>query len=260
MTGGSTRMDKPIRRRLHAVETAVAAVLPDLDAEPVHQLRVALRRLRAALQLTDKRARALLDREAHALLKAAGLTRDMAVLMAWSENATGPSPATLTELQARLTAELPLAHGRLRSALALWQTLEPTAHVTLERRRALRKFRRRVKQLQGEMDQHPKRLTVKRAHRLRARVRELRYQAEVLAELGWHIPPAVLARLAELQQRLGAVQDAQVRLLRLRQMPISAPELRDVRAERRRCQRSAARRIRRLSAADWLRDLRHLQR
>lgn len=209
------------------------------DPEGLHQLRVALRRLRSALSLfkgvVPEADRARFNGELRWLLGELGAARDCDVL-------AGELTAPLAEeeglaeevelLRRILSARRPVLYERVRAALASRRTADlvldvgawlelgrfrehadpqsldvldgpvgPFAAATLERRwKKARKLGRRLE-----------RLDPAGRHELRIAVKKLRYGLDFLASL-W--PEAqtrrFLGRLAELQDRLGHLNDVVV--------------------------------------------------
>lgn len=213
-------------------EKAVCAGLP----EGVHQMRVAVRRLRAVLSafagLLPDDERRTLSAEAHWLADALGTARNLDV---FGKSLIGAAPADLVAgaggaalaaaAEQRRQAAYAQANRAVRSrrytALLLhllrwfegrrWRTdaaarglEEPIGEIApevLDRRR--RAVKRRSKGFAGQ--------SVEQRHRLRIALKKLRYAAEVLAEL---YPPAAVERFAErlkrLQDDLGDANDVRV--------------------------------------------------
>lgn len=232
----------PITRRHDAVEGARLVALNCIaqlqaneagaregrDAEFVHQMRVALRRLRCALRLFDclLPATAELAQRLSALADTLGEARDWDVLggeILAPARAACPDDERLRALEAavaahgataaaaaRATLATP-AYGRLLlDLLALLQGAQPDERVAdaprltrfaRERLRELeRKARRRAKAAAG--------LDVAALHRLRIAVKRWRYALEFFAPLlaGKRVKP-VLQRMSRLQEDLGLLND-----------------------------------------------------
>lgn len=197
------------------------------ETEPVHQMRVAGRRLRVALPLLarkpeGKRARRAL-RVLRELTRAAGAGRDLDVSLALLE-ARVPAPPAASPAQRALRARLRAARtrsrrhlaealldvdiARLRRDLRAIQSARGDALFTVVlRMRAAREARgaRLLEQLAGL----GARYDVAALHEARKQVRRLRYSAELAdALLGQASPAAGLFK--DLQEQLGAVRDSHV--------------------------------------------------
>ncbi|MDP3856495.1 MAG: CHAD domain-containing protein [Stagnimonas sp.] len=217
---------------------AVAARLHG-GAEPLHALRLALRRMRAALAicrpLLSARRYQLLRSDLRWLMAATGPARDWDVLL--GETLVPLLPATpepgqqallrLAETQRqrarrqagaalsqprsrRLLAELELLLAQCRDPSLLPQrraaapggpSLATTVGGLLERRhRQLRRRARDFQQLDGEQ-----------RHRLRLRIKGQRYRAELLADFyPGAAASAYVERLKKAQDRLGKAHDLEV--------------------------------------------------
>jgi len=209
------------------------------EAEPVHQLRVATRRLRAALRLfepvlgagTARRA----SQEVAWLADSIGAVRDLDVLlMAIASRGRRLDPVerdALAPLVTVLRERRALAHdglvrtlegprcrrvltrlaslGGVRPDLGLGQIARDLAAPHL--RAVLRAGRR----LDG--DASPEAF-----HRLRVRVKRLRYALETLRGLGGKRLVRMLRLLERLQDTLGAHQDAVTQIARLRELADTA--------------------------------------
>ena len=217
-----------VRYHLHAFASAEPAARAG-EIEPVHQLRVATRRLRAALRLFAPLLPARFATAAHRdlawLARAIGAVRDLDVL---SE--------LVRKQAARLEPELRRASGPLGVALheqraqalaALGTTLDSRrGRRLLERLAAFADSRAPVGRGARLGDVAPDLLrphvrAVARAgrrlgpdaeaaelHRLRVRTKRLRYALETLRSLGDRSTRELLGRLGGLQDTLGKGQDA----------------------------------------------------
>jgi triphosphatase len=209
------------------------------DPEELHDMRVAARRLRAALSLFRAVLPARAERVRRELAWIArhlGEVRDLDVqldrLAAWATGTGGIEPAALDEVRNRLHGRRARARRRLLRALEsrryarLVQSLTdllrggPPRRLAAARapattvapallRRLYRKFRQAGDGL-GET------ATAAAYHRARIRTKRLRYAVEAFADL--YGPPARVyaRRLADLQDLLGRHQDAQVAMASLR--------------------------------------------
>src|SRR5919197_15403 len=217
-----------LRFHLRAFEGAEPAARAG-EVEPVHQLRVATRRLRAALRLFAPLLPAGFTSAAHRdlawLARAIGAVRDLDVL---SE--------LVRKRAARLDPELRRAAGPLGVALqeqraqalaALGRTLDAKrCHRLLQRLAAFADSRApvgrgaRLGDVAGDLLRPHVRAVVRAGrrlgpdpappglHRLRVRAKRLRYALETLRSLGDRSTRELLARLERLQDTLGKGQDA----------------------------------------------------
>jgi CHAD domain-containing protein len=167
------------------------------DEEPVHQVRVAGRRLRVALPLLARKTRGRRIKRARRILgdltQAAGTGRDLDVLMALFEKRLAGLPAASAE-QRELLRRLRVARNRSRSRLAdgiLDLDIDRLRH-DIRRIRArgtaaadtIRRRTRRVREQEGAvllegLAAVGGRYDPEALHALRRRVRRLRYTAEV---------------------------------------------------------------------------------
>jgi exopolyphosphatase/guanosine-5'-triphosphate,3'-diphosphate pyrophosphatase len=188
---------------------------PKPDA--VHALRVALRRASAACELGGCSSETLED--LRAVRRASGPLRDCDVAIhalstMRKESDAGPIRRACAELIARLRRERPMLVRALRDSPALLHLATPPAAAAagpsgvddpttvaerLERlvRRVARASRRATR-------------SIKRCHRLRVRVKVLRYAVELLAERTSESRAfrKTVDRLAEVQHALGRLHDA----------------------------------------------------
>jgi CHAD domain-containing protein len=199
------------------------------EVEPVHQLRVSTRRLRATLGLfapvVPARFTGWARREVSWLGHAIGAVRDLDVLIqAVNERATRLAP----ELRGALGPVALVIHDQRASALAaLVAVLDSTrcrrvldrlaafseSEVAGRRQPALgeiaveliRPLERAVWQAGKRIDEHASADTM---HRLRVRVKRLRYALETLRGLGGPALAKLLRRLEGMQDLLGEHQDA----------------------------------------------------
>ena len=216
-----------LRARLADVRRYETHLLKGIPAEPVHDMRVASRRLRAALRLLGNARLRNLEPAVKELQDALGAVRDVQLQIAWLARRSG-------KLAAQRRQVLPGAGAALRRALDDWLSRTATGIATaiprLDRsgrlggpriRRALRKRLAAVEKRLRAALENPDALT---AHRLRIGVKKLRYFSE-LAEPA--LPGAcgeLLEELELMQERLGELHDADVRVGLLEEM--GAPALR----------------------------------
>ena len=207
------------------------------DAEQLHQLRVAVRRIEATLGLFRHQVspRLLHQRKgAKSVLRILGAARDFDVQLAeldrYCDDLPQPERAASAALRARLEFERSRARSRMIRALDTeatrhWlETLSlasadfsaaaepgavPAALVIPERIGArFRKLRKRVRRLGPGS-------TMEEFHAVRRRAKQLRYALECSAGLLGKPADEVLKSLRRLQDRLGAKQDAYMAKLRL---------------------------------------------
>ena len=192
-------------------------VVASSDAEYLHQLRVALRRLRATLDAFRElapRARPL-KRRMRAFTPALGAARDWDVFVAsLPKGSRLMRRARSRQRRARRAAELvlisPAFHGFLVRTLqwieqAPWQPA-PDAFVPFAAR-ALERLHRKALKLARRVDWHDAR----ERHALRIRVKRLRYACDSFA--GCFSAPALepyLAALERLQDAFGELNDVAV--------------------------------------------------
>jgi CHAD domain-containing protein len=215
--------------RLADVRRHEPGVAGRLDPDAVHDMRVAVRRLRAALKLLGGRRLRRLDREVKELQDALGRVRDVQVQLAWLAGLRRElGVAHRRSLRTWAERQLPGLVERLLPRLDAWaRDLAPRLAAAAPRagrrgrlggRRIRRRLRRRlvrVEELAARAFADPRPAP---AHALRIAVKQLRYAAEV-AEPGF--PDDVgrlLAALAPLQETLGELHDVVVRVERLSEL------------------------------------------
>jgi CHAD domain-containing protein len=197
------------------------------EEEPLHQMRVAARRLRVAMPLLAKKPRGRRVRRALALLRsvtrAGGASRDLDVSLSLLEERLVSMPDVSKELRllrsrlraARRRSRGPMAEGlldlpisRLRRQLSgVVERGGEDLFAVMSRIRQAAEAQRRgaVATLEGLGD----RFDPVELHRLRIRARRLRYVAEISDAIRGQTSeaPALLKRL---QERLGRLHDAAV--------------------------------------------------
>jgi CHAD domain-containing protein len=252
----TTAARRLIASRLADARRAEAALTRKLTPKRVHDLRVATRRLRAVLEafrdLGDLEAR---EREVKRLQDALDAVRDLHVHGAWLEEATQKSEASkragFQAMHAHLLFPLPDKERRLRRALVRWadRTVPALEHETRRLkgpgkyggRRVRQELSHRLHQLESLMKSRAKDLTPAMAHALRKDAETLHDEAELFVPaLGRKLKP-LLEALEPLQESLGELHDADVRLHLLQHFALHGPAaqraaartlLRDTRAER----------------------------
>jgi CHAD domain-containing protein len=194
------------------------------DPEDLHDLRVATRRLRAALRLVG----GILAQAAPAVKElgaALGRVRDIDVQVEWLEGAlAGAGPAervALGRLHAERRALLPPREARMREAIArFWTHLVPALQPHLRAAgfaeplggprvrgavvRRLRAVGRRVAGLRG-VDH------VDDVHALRIAAKKARYDLELVEPIYGATASNALSALKHLQELLGEIHDRDVR-------------------------------------------------
>lgn len=213
------------------------------DIEELHQMRVATRRLRAALALFAEalpvRAQAL-RAEIGWLAGALGAVRDLDVQLeqarAWRADARSEEAAGLDELLERLHLERTAARAELLATLdsrryqRFVTGLTSMLEAGVPRRSALARTPAAVA-LPGLIEQHQAaaRRAARRAkrsgvaddfHRLRIKTKRLRYALDFSVELFGTPARRYAKTLAALQGRLGSMQDAEVGAERLRRLAL----------------------------------------
>ena len=194
-----------------------------LEEEPVHDLRVALRRLRAACALFGKRELRKAGERLKRAQDAAGVLRDLQVLRGLAVQ--GPSRSRHARPGARW--DLQLAQAQDEAGLELLTELArlnsrtlPAVFAALERdevpgrlggRRLRARFAALLKATEARLwPALP--LSAAGAHRLRIAVKKLRYAAELLAPARPKALAALTLALTPLQDALGKLHDADVLL------------------------------------------------
>jgi CHAD domain-containing protein len=236
-----------LHARLADLHAAEARALRRFDADAVHDLRVACRRVRAAIKVFGKKRLRALDERVEHLQDVLGEVRDLQLRIQW---------LTRHHADARAArAKLGESRAHLRKALALWtrrseilllrEAVHVHAHGRLGGGRAKRRLRKRVRDLRRELGQGNG-LDPAIAHRIRICAKKLRYEAELLDD-AFDLGNAV-EMLSDAQSTLGDLHDADVRL---REIGRDQRLARAARAERRRSvvkARTALRRLGRLTS------------
>ena len=252
-----------IAAALGQLQANEAGALATPDPEYLHQMRVALRRLRSALRAF----RATLDpqfvREADAGLKA--LARETGPARDWDVLATQMMPAFLETFDdadpSGKTLALVRARRRAaREAMRAWLRSPGHAHLVLLIARwlaqpqaqpagddltsfAARATAKRHRKLM-ERARHAQRLNAEARHRLRIEAKRVRYVVEGFAPL-FPVKPvkAYLKALEGLQDDLGKANDAVVAIARLEEIAMPAPAAKLARRWLDAQERSAAERL-----------------
>jgi CHAD domain-containing protein len=220
---------------------------PSEDPEDVHQLRVAARRLVAALSVfksrLEPRARRGVRRAARRLRQLAGSVRDLDVLLAMVEQRVtwlpGGAPATPRPILRAIQRDRAAAQQALEKSLPKW-----TQQFDRSSARLLQSLARQAsgKPVRGTLGSIARRILLKRLdrcfaagqkdltdldrmHRLRIMAKRLRYTMEIFgngypAEFARNLYP----RVEELQGDLGEINDLRNLTRRLRSMQEAASQ------------------------------------
>ena len=205
------------------------------SVDGVHDMRVATRRLRATLQLFY--GSSVASEGVKALADALGEVRDRHVQQAWLAQVAPP-------LATEIGKELPAAERALLVGLhestfrAVPRLVLALARAKPEGKLSGGKLRRRLRRRFGEVRAclaaiDPTHLDAELAHQLRISVKKLRYQLEVLEPFFGKPYRRVIERLTALQEELGELHDADVRLALLKRLKAPAKLSRRVAADRR---------------------------
>jgi CHAD domain-containing protein len=229
----TTPLDEAARR---SIETRVGEVrrfeeklAGAVEPADVHDMRVASRRLRAALVLFDrgsgrKRQLAAAHEAVEALGDALGQVRELHVQLAWLERelaaASERDKVGLQALYGERAAKLPRRVERLRAAVGVWRddgaTTVETALAALSLRgrlgghRVRRRLSRRLKDTRRRVAAACKSMDPRTAHKLRIGAKKLRYVAELAAPAFPDDIGALVDRLESVQEILGELHDADV--------------------------------------------------
>ena len=207
-----------------------AAAMPrSPDAEYLHQLRVGLRRLRAALRAFAPVVEGAkpLGKALRRLVPALGEARDRDVFVQTLEDAGAPAPllraARRERARARRAALALVTSARFRrfffDALR-WLESGPSATAV----RFSRLAPQRLERLHAKVLADPAPATAKRRHKLRIRIKRLRYACEFFAPCfaAGAVKP-YLARLTRLQDLLGELNDIAVARRLLGELDAASP-------------------------------------
>jgi CHAD domain-containing protein len=236
-----TAAERLLHARLADVRAAEARAALSLDPEIVHDLRVACRRLRAAVKMFGKKPLRALDERIEHLQDALGEVRDLQLQLRWLAQHRADTRGVRQRVHK--------AEARLRHALALWtRRSEPLLLRTLSRVHARGRLggsrtRKRLRKRIGELEEAlegANLLEARAAHLLRIAAKKVRYDAELVGE-AFDLSGAIEV-LSGLQSALGDLHDADVRLEKVRAEPRLA---RAARAERLRGVARAKRIVRR---------------
>lgn len=197
------------------------------EADDVHDMRVASRRLRAALALFDRKRQLRRAYDAVSSLgDALGEVRELHVQLAWlREELSGASERDKVGLQALLEereAKLPRRVEKLKTALGTWtEDGLPTVEAALAGlsvrgklggHRVRKRLSRRLKGTRRRAAAALKSMDARTAHKLRIGAKKLRYLAELAQPAFPDEIGALLDRLEPLQETLGQLHDADVHI------------------------------------------------
>ena len=247
-TAFRTAAELLLHARLADAHAAELRALRRFDPESVHDLRVACRRVRAAIKVFGKKRLRSLDERVEHLQDVLGEVRDLQLRVNW---------LTRHHADARAArAKLGLAKAHLRKALALWtrrsellllrEAMNVHGRGRLGGHRSRQRLRKRLHDLWRELSRKNQ-LEPAIAHRIRIAAKKLRYEAELLSD-AFELDDIVEA-LSDGQSALGNLHDADVRL---HEVGRDARLARAARAERRRSAikaRAALRRLKRVASA-----------
>jgi CHAD domain-containing protein len=213
---------KLVRARALDVDRQVDRIPQGLlpGEEPVHDLRVALRRLRAAVRLFQVGDEPLAE-GLRTLQQAAGGVRDLQLQEIWLQSPEGTPARTMLRSvrpklrrRERLFAEALVAYRSVHRPHLLDALERLRAPGRLDGEWVRGRLARRIERA-AERLLPAKRLLPEPAHALRIAVKKLRYEAELLAPALPGLLAPLLEELQPLQEALGDLHDADVRIAAL---------------------------------------------
>jgi CHAD domain-containing protein len=209
--------------RFEDVRRPLLTLLTSFEPEIVHEVRVATRRLRAAMRMLAGKKLKGEERDVKDLASALGALRDAHVSRLWlaehRETAPPEEVPGLDVLTEELAHKIPALEERLARALVVWREVSPRLPESFTalrlkgrlggKRVATRLHRRvaKVRKLLAKRSADPGKL-----HALRIAAKKLRYQAEVVADVFPDEVTPMLESLTSLQNELGAICEADVRM------------------------------------------------
>jgi CHAD domain-containing protein len=215
--GASSKVSEAGEKLLHAraadVERAHTRAAHRLEKDEVHALRVACRRLRAAVKVFGKKELRRTDPLVEHLQDALGEVRDLQLKTSWLSSNGGTA---LAEQEQR---KLDAAEATLRKALSLWSlrsapkvlgalpAVHRRGHLGGARQRT--RLRKRLRALAKRLER-PRPIEPSNAHALRIEAKKLRYEAELLAD-AFDVAELIEA-VKKLQDAFGDLHDADVRI------------------------------------------------
>ncbi|MCY1044636.1 CHAD domain-containing protein [Corallococcus sp. bb12-1] len=209
----------------------------ELDEDGVHDMRVATRRLRAALQVFHATGKLTqLEADVKRLQDALGDVRDLHVQDAWLDTAAkgkkdaakalvGLRESHLSGLKAKekaLRAELERWSGRtVPRLLKKLDSLEDDHRFSGKRVRG--HLRQRLRRVEKRLERYADAPDAASAHALRKELKKLRYELEIYQPAFRRTVGALLEVLVPLQDGLGELHDADVRLELFERAAAEAP-------------------------------------
>jgi len=214
------------RKLLRRLQARRRALLRHYDDESLHQLRVALRRLRSLLRPAKSRAAQSLRRELGGLADATSVARDWDTLLIHARKSLSEREFHRVQplLQARRRASHESVIGMLRSSawtdtlhrLEVWledERLASSDPALLDDR--ISRAKQTVKRAREKAEAADDR---KRWHKVRIAIKELRY---VLESIPGSTPRGTLKHCKRLQDALGEWHDSVVHLQLVRELAAS---------------------------------------
>lgn len=215
--------------RLADVRKPEAKLGDSFDDEAVHDMRVATRRLRAAIQLFRSLGLGKLEPQVKRLQDALGGVRDLHVQSEWlrtvAMEARKEKPSTradITTLGKTWLAGLEAHETRLRRELERWRSR--TLPLLLRKvdaledphrfvgRRVKKPLDWRVRRVRKRMDVYADSPDAASAHALRKDLKKLRYELEIVQPALRRTLGALVQVFVPIQEGLGELHDADVRL------------------------------------------------
>lgn len=199
------------------------AVARKMERRPIHEMRVAVRRIRSALALFGDRQWVRLEPKVKRLQDALGGVRDVQVQTRWVKSIPGSAHRKGIQLLVRAQRKALAARRReLRSEMVRWRRdVAPALSRRFERvdaqgRLGGKSMRRRVlsrfRKVSKGFTRFRRSLDARATHRLRIQVKKLRYELELLKAGFSTGSSATLVLLVPLQEKLGNLHDCDVRL------------------------------------------------
>ena len=198
--------------RTHAYANLAGAAAGDVDS--IHQLRVALRRLRVVLRTFDDVLAAetaeALNAQARSLFRRLGEVRELDVTdqtLLSSLIQDHPHEGGLSELRAQLLAARKQRLARVQHMLRGPQLNKLTRSLDAPRKRARKQLDKRLAKV-SELVSDAKHADVTRLHMLRKELKQLRYRSEIFAPLFKSGRVRAYASvMSQLQDVLGTLND-----------------------------------------------------
>jgi CHAD domain-containing protein len=217
------RKINPVLRYAREQRDAIAEHDPGVragDAEAVHKMRVATRRLRSTLKTFkgsfDPGHSARLREELKWLAGALGAVRDGQVLSQKLGDAAEPFPAVATELRARLARDVERGREALNAELesdrylALLDDVDALVEEGPDDAGALGRARKALRKADRLLDEAVADGVDGELHEARKQYKQARYAVEVFAPKAGKPGKRLVKALTELQDVLGAHQDSVV--------------------------------------------------